>query len=464
MVLQLSKLRRGAGLSADDPMAALSAIPRPSYCLAGMEATAASPATTTVHAVFLDGEFRRLGHMTGGALQGAGGHYETWNNAQLGGDLMFGGRTHTAPGANTTETWPHATNSSSEFGNDCGFFASERGLINNNATRVGGNFAHRAGFAFVNSDHADRTRVLQFDSGQLVVNPLWSPRVSGLIAPVRPDRGARTPTPVAGSQLSNMIGSASYNAVRRELVVVSANSSGTGRYDVYLWSGVDFDANGLDVAALPAVAPVTFQVDVSGLSAMTGFDNETRFRANPVLCDDGSIFLIAMFPSAALRAYRIVRPVGDALATVTLVGEQALTTSYGLVQGQAYGLKSMQTRDAGMVLAWCPYANYGAGIASWAVDKRSSTCVQGPLVTDGTVGYNIVKYRDDAFAFYYAQTANGVAAWTQGLVNRVVSRRAGAAPLVTTGSIFMPIFPSGSSFFWALTHVWEYNLQTNLLA
>lgn len=462
MTVRLSALAQNGSSAGVGGLAAYNALPRPTYCLAGSDATTASP--TTTEAIFLDGEFRRVGWIASNALNGASGTYDTWDNSRVGAVLSYPGYNYAATGAGDTTQMAYATNASSEFGNDGGFFASERGVMSANQTRFASQWTHRASFAFVNSDHADKTKVLQVDSGQLQVSPLWSPRVSGLIAPSRPERKGMTPTSViSGSAISNMIGSGSYNQVRKEFCLVASNPGKTGMYDFYIWTGIDFDGNGVDVTALSAAAPITFQVDVSTVAAVTGWTVETQYHVSPVLCDDGTVYLALMFPSSVLRAYRVTRPSGPTPALVTYISQQTLNSvAYGLEQGQAFGAKSMQTRDGNMVIIWCPYYYYGSGFVSYVIDKRSGTIAPGPYLNT-SLSYNLVKYRDDSFALYLSNQAAGSSNSTGAYISHVISRRAGQIPLVNAATIYMPEFPSNVQNYWALTHVWEYNLQSNLV-
>ena len=87
---------------------------------------------------------------------------------------------------------------------------------------------------------------------------------------------------------------------------------------------------------------------------------ESRYRTQPVICDDGQVYTFTMLPSwgACLEHW-------DANGTYQgRVWEQSWTTSYGYEQGTdgRFGSRWQVSSDGEYFWAWCPSYYYGSGI------------------------------------------------------------------------------------------------------
>lgn len=447
-------------------------VPRASYAMLSFNTS-----TAFCGAVFYDGEFRRIGS--------AAGSMATNYSAGFTNDLEYQGATYVqnagqmfhpnlspntqTPMSSSAYQYPlSGTASMGEYGQSMAT-ASERGIVMTSAIRMMTATATAPGQAnrsFVNSDHANRKLTIQLSSGWLTVSPKSNPIPYVVTATdpfYRPKKQLTSifTTYDGGSQLTSMFGSASYNAVRKELMVATFTSTTSGRVNIAIWKNFDFDAVNGDVSLLSNTPDVLLNTTLASWTST----NEGRFNSKWVLVDDGSIF-VSSFNEGSNTYYlwKITRASGDASLSNTLVGNQSNTTSYGLAQGAMYGQRQMQTRLGNMVCAWIPYYYYQCGMRGFVVDKRNSSFSNAPNNDNSSDGGYPVKYEDDKFAFvyngnYYASNYPG--SYINGFASP--STTAGGAPSIYTTTLYFPSAPGpNTTNYPGLTHVAEFDFQSNL--
>jgi hypothetical protein len=447
------------------------AIPRASYAILS------SNTSSTWHgAVFLDGEFRRIGSTSPQSFPtqyGAGSvrDMEYWNDTYVGAttQMYYNLSVQTQTSMSTTAyVLPvPGTASMGEYGQAC-VLASERGVISPYYMRsfsTTNTSMIQANRAFVNSDHQNKKLTLQFSSAYLTTSPLQTPipRAVASTAPFfRPQKDLTSifSTFDAGSQTTSMFGSASYNNVRKELMVATFTSTTSGRVNVAIWKNFNFDAVNGDVSTLGAP-----DVLLNTTLASWTNTNEGRFNSKWVLVDDGSIFVSSFNEgSNTTNFWKITRAGEDASLSNVLIDTQSMTTSYGVDQGIAYGQRQMQTRDGSMVVSWMPYYYYQCGIRSWVVDKRNSSWARGYSQNNSTSGTHPMKYRNDGFAYYIAgnyYSSNPTGASIGAFTSRGLT--AGSDPVTYTGTLYQPVAPGpNTTNYPGMTHVMEFDFQTNL--
>lgn len=447
------------------------AIPRASYAI-----LSGNSSSTWYGAVFLDGEFRRLGSTSpqGFPTQyGAGSvrDMEYWNDTYVSGtNQMYYNLsvyTQTSMSSSSYALPVPGTASMGEYG-QAAVMASERGVISpyymrsRTTTQTSMVQANRA---FVNSDHLNKKLTLQFSSAFLTTSPLQTPIPYAVANPAPYYRPQKDLTSIfstydAGSQTTSMFGSASYNNVRRELMVATFTSTTPGRVNVAIWKNFNFDAVNGDVSTLGAP-----DVLLNTTLASWTNSNEGRFNSKWVLVDDGSIFVSSMNEgSNTCNLWKITRNVGDTVLSNTLVDNQSMTTSYGIDQGTSFGQRQMQTRDGSMVVNWMVYYYYQCGIRSWVIDKRYSSFARGFSENNTTSGTYPVKYKNNQFAYYIAgnyYSGNFTAASIGAFTSRGLT--AASAPVTYTGTMYQPIAPGpNTTNYPGLTHVMEFDFQTDL--
>lgn len=445
-------------------------VPRASYAMVS------SNATTPWHgAVFYDAQFRRIGspgnNITNNYGPGFTNDMDQYNATHVEISQML--HPSTAPRTQTAMTttayqYPiSGTASMGEYGQSM-YIASERGIITSSVARYMTTTASapaQSNRSFVNSDHQNKKLTMQLSSGWLTVSPRQTP-VPYIVSTVDPfPRPKKNLTSIftsydAGSQITSMFGSASYNAVRKELMVASFTSTATGRVNIAIWKNFNFDAVAGNVALL-GNPDVLLNTTLANWTE----SNEGKFNSKWVLVDDGSIFVSSFNEgSNTTFLWKITRASGDASLANTRVSTQSMTTSYGVDQGVSYGQRQMQTRDGSMVCNWMVYYYYQCGLRSWVIDKRNSSFVIGYSSNETTNGVYPVKYKNDQFAFvnngnFYAGNYSGAS--IGGFATR--GDGAGAAPQIFSTTIYFPSAPGpNTTNYPGLTHVEEFDFQTNL--
>jgi hypothetical protein len=100
---------------------------------------------------------------------------------------------------------------------------------------------------------------------------------------------------------------------------------------------------------------------------------------------------------------------------------------------------------------------------SYVIDKRNNSWAAGYQSTDGGIGFQPLKYRDDSFIIYYA--GNGYAGnWTGSYFVATTSTQAGAAPVTNQSyNWYLPNYTGpNTTNYPGMSEVWEYDFQTVL--
>ena len=435
--------------------------PRASYFIPSFNTS-----NTFYGAIFLDSEFNKISYSTIGSQYGSTGAYSSYDGTHDTATNLFPGVSASQSQQSTSSALYLAGLWSNEYG--CPLVqGSSRGVYENNASRwpstspsVFASFAH----SYVNSDHARVDVTIQLHSGRLTVSPLKHPYdgrygATGLPESMRKTKDLSTGVFPSGTAITSMWGSGSYNAVRKELVIMAYNTSSTARFDVAIWKNVDLDGNDFNIPALSNTPDVLLNVITP---SWTQTDNESRYNIKPVLTDNGRIYYTVFNSSNNFSLYEIVRAPGDASLSVSLMASTGVTTSYGKEQGDAYGQRAMGTRLGNMVINYCPYYYYACGLRSFVIDRRNNSWIEGRSSNDSGHGMNPLKYRDDSFAFqlggnYYADN------WTGMALNGFASpnQTSGGKPVINTSTSYFPIAPGpNTTNYTAVYQVWDYELQS----
>ena len=257
---------------------------------------------------------------------------------------------------------------------------------------------------------------------------------------------------------ANMVGSASYNLSRKEMVVLSYSASG-GSFNVITFQNLDLDKYPDPSVAFARPEVVRVNSTVSFSTSWSVSNNESNYNVKPFLCDSGLLYVTVMFPSSAYRLYSFSRS-GTNLVNATLVTSINLTTSYGQEQGSSYGQKKITSRDGTSVVAFCPYYYYGSGIASYLINKSSASYTTYSS-TDTSIGFQVVPYKDNGWAFFYA--GNGYASnYTGNYIAAIYLKSTAASGFSQIGSTkYFIQFPlPNTTNYPAFTQVTDYDLLT----
>lgn len=382
------------------------------------------------------------------------GHFAGAGDAQHYAGLL-GASTTTAnqPSSSAAALMLNSTNSAGEFGN-----TGIDVYSNSSPAPVAGRSTDRSvkslmNATFFNSDHADRAIVY------LLNGPLLR-AVSRIDGDNNFDYFNTAAYSIPGVHAS-MYGSASYNAARKELVVLSYAAAG-GSYTLSSFQGIDFDKYPSPAAAFADTAVVRVDRAVV-FPSWVGADGESLYSVKPTLTDDGSVFVSVFTPAASLRLYKVSRGADLAILSTSMVAQKAVTTSYGRDQGVAYGQRTLQSRDGGAVMCFSQYYYYGAGMVSFVVDKRKSSYLSTTMLesADTAAGYIPMPYGDSGFASYYCGNVYSTS-YAGGYVIGCVERGANGVIVQTASAFLLPYFPMpNTTNYPGFTQVTDYSMVDN---
>ena len=210
-------------------------------------------------------------------------------------------------------------------------------------------------------------------------------------------------------------GSACYNDRTRTLVVVAAKDA-SNNYRMHIWknTGIDRSLNSdnyypgtlaaflreaktglLDAGQGAGTASYAFY-DFQWQANSSQNYNESRYRLRVVAGDNGIIGMARMVPSNACN-YAVFNPSNQQLTTsFNTIG---LTTSYGIEQGNNYGMRSNITWDNNWIAAYSPYYYYGSGMNVYFIDARDPRNYFIGQVADSQQGSQLIPYREDKFLY-----------------------------------------------------------------
>lgn len=210
-------------------------------------------------------------------------------------------------------------------------------------------------------------------------------------------------------------GSIGYNDRTQTLVVIEAKD-GSNNYRMHIWRNngkarslnVDnYQTGQLDAFLKEAKAGIVgsdqtatvlsyqyrdFQWQINSSQSY----NESRYRIRVIPGDNGIIGMARMVPSNVTH-YATYTPSSSTLNTsFNTIG---LTTSYGIDQGDRYGMRSQITWDNNWVAAYSPYYYYGSGINVYFIDTRDPRNYFTGQNGDTNNGCQLVPYGQDKFMF-----------------------------------------------------------------
>lgn len=364
--------------------------------------------------------------------------------------------TQSNPTTAATSNYMNATNSAGEFGNAM-IDAYSNSTLSQVRSRSGTwTTKHQNNAAAVNSDHADRSIVYVLHSGLFRA-------ISRMDGDFAYNRRGTSHYSISGLSV-NMWGSASYNNVRKELVILSYVSS-SGVYKLIRFKNIDFDKFPSPHLAFTRANVVRQEVAsfTLGSSWITN-NNESYYNLKPVLVDNGDIYTTVMFTSSLFGLYKtVVAADGASITSSAYITGYGLTTSYGQEQSIYYGQRHVSSRDGRAVMTFCCYYYYGCGLYSFIIDRTNSTYFSPTFLNTGdtSFGHIPVPYGDDGFAVFYC--GNGYAGNNGGNYITGTCNRNGSGQFEQSGTtVYMPYHTGpNTTNYPGFTQVTDYSMLTN---
>lgn len=233
-----------------------------------------------------------------------------------------------------------------------------------------------------------------------------------------------------GGTTYGMIG---YNDRTRTLVAIEAKD-GSNNYRLHRWinTGTDRSLNARNYVTgtlylFLSEAKTGLTASGQGGSASYNFYdfqwqqnssqsyNESRYRMRVIPGDNGIIGMARMVPSNATH-YATFTPTSQTLTTsFNTIG---LTTSYGIDQGNKYGMRHQITWDNYWVAAYSAYYYYGCGMNTHFIDSRDPRNYFIAQYGDTNNGCSLVPFQRNKFMWtYHVSNADGTAGMRLSIVD-----------------------------------------------
>lgn len=353
-----------------------------------------------------------------------------------------------------TAEYSHACHSSGEFGNVViEAFSNGTAVPPHNRTSEGRVGKSTLNMCVINSDHADQS-IVYVQLGEYVK------------AIKRIDGDVNYDAPGTASFMLDYsgYGQCSYNAKRKELILVTYYNSGQkgGKY-IVTYSNVDFDRYPSPAEALSRPEVVKRSQSLTTIAGwLTTDTQESQYNTKVILCDNGTVYLLAHFVGYGLYLYRMNRNAALSVTSVDTIGYRAVGgTTYGKATDTRYGIRLLQSRDKKACIVFMPYVYYGAGVVSYTIDKERGTAdaLTFAQKANSVNGANIVPYGDDGFACYV--TADVTASVGANAVVTYCYKSLTSWNDVFPG-IVLPYYPLPKTIYYpALTQVVDYPMLNN---
>ena len=169
-----------------------------------------------------------------------------------------------------------------------------------------------------------------------------------------------------------------------------------------------------------------------------------------MLCDDGTAWLCIFDPSQNVKLYSFTVPQdgtdqtssGAASAqSATLQYNASTTTSYGMEQGDQYGMQMMESGDRKSIAFWSPYYYYNSGLRAHYVPKTSTSHARThSQQTSTSYGTMILPYKDDGFVTWMADNVY-VGNWNGSYLRDYVGRNSNGMLINSSYYHYMTKFP-----------------------
>lgn len=198
-------------------------------------------------------------------------------------------------------------------------------------------------------------------------------------------------------------GMISYNSRINRMAFLQGDSN--NNYRLHIWTNPNKNLN-TDNIGVGGTSLYTFMKEArDGLNGASYFYNdfqwqsssstsydESRYHMRIIMGDNGVVGMVRMTPNNETRHnYVIPNPAGTTPTQgSTAVTQQGLTTSYGIDNGQPYGMRSTITWDNASIACYSPYYYYGAGINMHLVDTYDPTRSFRYQESDSSWGINVV--------------------------------------------------------------------------
>lgn len=219
----------------------------------------------------------------------------------------------------------------------------------------------------------------------------------------------------SGTPGTTCYGQTSYNSRINRFVLLQGD--GSNNYRLHVWTNPninlnreDYAAGDLDIFLRQAYAGTNgasyYYNDFNWQTSGSTSYNESRYHNRIVLGDNGRIGIARMTPSNQTASCWIApNPASTSLSTSPQnINTLGLTTSYGIEQGNAYGMRTTMNWDNSAVACYSPYYYYGSGINMHYISTVDPS--QQAYYQDGSTSWGVSVYPVGKTSFGVRSTGN----------------------------------------------------------
>lgn len=222
----------------------------------------------------------------------------------------------------------------------------------------------------------------------------------------------------AGSN-ANMRGAVGYNWVTGTLVLIEARSANC-EYRAHIWrhptaklSGKPGELNKLILDAKAGTNGASYQyIDFTWNANNSSSYTESQYRMRVIPTRSGKIALVRFVPHNCTHMAVFTPGSGNTGTLDTNFTTVSCTTSYGVEQGNYYGMRHQITWDNNWVAAFAPYYYYGSGLSGFVVSTNDPAQYYRLSYTSSSCGVSIIPIRASGFAYSFHESNSDS---TQGL-------------------------------------------------
>jgi len=324
--------------------------------------------------------------------------------------INYGGA-HTNP-SNSNSSFSNYTGRCGEFGHDHWNLDTKGALLlPRRSPSYGVETKTELNDAFVNGDLADRSLTLLLWNGALYLARRTEAEAIIVSGGTRGFISKFTVSSLPGG----FYGTASYNRIRNELVILGGSSatSSSGMWLRLYRNLPALDATSDLNAILSAITPIEVAITWSGWTPAA--NAEAVGGATPVLTDNGDVYIGFFNAGAALYVVQVPRTGDTTFGALVNAVSFVVTTSYGRHNARGSGMQVMQTRDGSTVAFYSQYYYYGAGLGVITVNKRSNSARVMYSDSDSANGRSMLHWGESGFAVAF-NAANNYSAHSSGAV------------------------------------------------
>jgi hypothetical protein len=199
-------------------------------------------------------------------------------------------------------------------------------------------------------------------------------------------------------------GTIGYNQKTKILAIAETNSSYQTRIHVYRNIEAP-DSYSSEYALHDAMVNVETSPYFINPPSSSG-NREHKERGVVTVCDDGTIYVNKMIPSSGVYAIRFTVVDGSYEPDESEVYRDTWTTTYGIDNGNSFGIRHNITKDQKKVMNYSPTYYYGTGIYLMVIDVETGDFIYYSEKASA-YSYQPIPFMGDKIILSYSMNSDG---------------------------------------------------------